>query len=68
MLALLEELAENDKEKYATFWNEFGTVLKEGIGEDYANRERIARLLRFASTHADTADAGRVARRLRRRA
>jgi molecular chaperone HtpG len=50
VLALLEELAENQKEKYATFWKEFGQVLKEGIGEDAANRERIAALLRFAST------------------
>jgi molecular chaperone HtpG len=54
VLALLEDLAENQKEKYATFWKEFGRVLKEGIGEDAANRERIARLLRFSSTHADS--------------
>ncbi|EGQ61781.1 heat shock protein HtpG, partial [Acidithiobacillus sp. GGI-221] len=40
--------------KYQTFWNEFGRVLKEGPGEDYSNREQIARLLRFASTHTDT--------------
>jgi len=50
---MLEELAANEKDKYATFWKEFGRVLKEGIGEDHANRERIAKLLRFASTHAD---------------
>jgi molecular chaperone HtpG len=50
VLALLEELAENQKDKYATFWKEFGQVLKEGIGDDAANRERIATLLRFAST------------------
>jgi molecular chaperone HtpG len=50
VLALLEDLAENQKEKYATFWKEFGQVLKEGIGDDAANRERIAALLRFAST------------------
>jgi molecular chaperone HtpG len=56
VLGLLEELAENDKEKYARFWGEFGRVLKEGVGEDPANRERIARLLRFASTHADSED------------
>jgi len=50
VLALLEDLAENQKDKYATFWAEFGQVLKEGIGEDPGNRERIAALLRFAST------------------
>jgi molecular chaperone HtpG len=54
VLSVLEELAENQKEKYATFWKEFGRVIKEGIGEDHANRERIAKLLRFASTHEDT--------------
>ena len=54
VLAMLEELATNEAEKYATFWKEFGRVLKEGVGEDHANRERIAKLLRFASTHADT--------------
>jgi len=56
ILALLEELAENQKEKYATFWKAFGQVVKEGVGEDHANRERVAKLLRFASTSADTAD------------
>ena len=56
VLALLEELAENQKEKYAQFWKEFGRVLKEGVGEDHGNRDRVAKLLRFASTHADTAD------------
>jgi molecular chaperone HtpG len=50
VLALLEDLGENQKDKYATFWKEFGQVLKEGIGDDAANRERIAALLRFAST------------------
>jgi molecular chaperone HtpG len=54
VLGLLEDMAENDKEKYATFWKEFGRVLKEGPAEDFANREKIAGLLRFASTHADT--------------
>ncbi|QGZ60950.1 molecular chaperone HtpG [Paraburkholderia acidisoli] len=62
VLSMLEELAaaqtdaeakEEDKAKYATFWTEFGQVLKEGIGEDHANRERVARLARFASTHHD---------------
>jgi len=56
VLGLLEELASNDKEKYATFWGAFGPVLKEGVGEDHANKDRIAGLLRFASTCADTAD------------
>lgn len=51
VLSLLEDMAENKAEDYATFWTEFGQVLKEGTGEDAANRERIAKLLRFASTH-----------------
>ena len=56
ILGLLEDLAENQKEKFATFWSAFGRVFKEGIGEDAANRERIARLCRFASTqNADDA-------------
>jgi len=54
VLAQLEELAGNDADKYAKFWKEFGRVLKEGIGEDYANRERIAKLCRFSSTHNDS--------------
>jgi molecular chaperone HtpG len=53
VLSMLEDVAENQKDKYAAFWKEFGTVLKEGIGEDHANRERLAKLYRFASTHAD---------------
>jgi molecular chaperone HtpG len=56
VLSLLEELAEKEPEKYAKFWKEFGRVFKEGAGEDSGNRERIAKLLRFASTHADTQD------------
>jgi molecular chaperone HtpG len=55
VLGLLEDLAEHHKEKYGTFWTEFGRVLKEGIIEDAPNRERIAKLLRFASTHTDSA-------------
>ena len=55
VLGMLEELANADeqekKDKYASFWKEFGQVLKEGIGEDTTNKERIAKLLRFASTH-----------------
>ena len=54
VLGLLEDLAENQPEKYAEFWKAFGKVLKEGPGEDYANKERIAGLLRFASTHTDS--------------
>ena len=53
VLAMLEDVAENQQDKYAAFWGEFGAVLKEGIGEDHANQERLAKLLRFASTHAD---------------
>ncbi len=53
VLDLLAEIADQDKEKYARFWGEFGRVLKEGIVEDAANRERIAKLLRFSSTHTD---------------
>jgi len=53
VLGLLEDLAENDKEKYAKFWGEFGRVLKEGIAEDHANKERIAKLVRFSSTASD---------------
>ena len=56
VLSMIEDLAENQQEKFATFWKEFGRVFKEGIGEDQANRERIAKLLRFASTQKDTAD------------
>ncbi len=54
VLSMLEDLAENDAEKYARFWEAFGAVLKEGVGEDFANKEKIAGLLRFASTQADT--------------
>ncbi len=54
VLGMLEDLAKNDTEKYSKFWKEFGKVLKEGVGEDFANKEKIAGLLRIASTHADT--------------
>jgi molecular chaperone HtpG len=54
VLALLEDLAQNQKDKYAGLWKEFGLVLKEGVGEDQANKEKIAALLRFASTHDDS--------------
>ncbi len=53
VLGMIEDLAENQKEKFTTFWKEFGRVFKEGVGEDHSNRERIAKLLRFASTHTD---------------
>jgi len=55
VLSLLEDLAEKDKDKYATFWSTFGKVLKEGIVEEPGNRERIAKLLRFASTRSENA-------------
>ncbi|OZI72679.1 MULTISPECIES: molecular chaperone HtpG [Bordetella] len=55
VLSLLEDLAENKPEDYAAFWTEFGQVLKEGAGEDAGNLERIAKLMRFASTHANEA-------------
>ena len=60
VLSMLEGLANSDdaaeKEKYARFWENFGAVLKEGVGEDHANKEKIAGLIRFASTHNDTAE------------
>ncbi len=54
VLALLADMAEKEPEQYASFWKEFGKVLKEGVGEDFANKDKIAALLRFASTKADT--------------
>ena len=54
VLGLLEELADNNADKYETFWNQFGQLLKEGVGEDHANQARIAKLLRFATTHNDS--------------
>ncbi|MEB8433627.1 molecular chaperone HtpG [Cocleimonas sp. KMM 6892] len=54
VLGLLEKMAKNDKENYQKFWNEFGRALKEGPGEDMANKEQIAKLLRFSSTHTDS--------------
>ena len=55
VLKMLEKLGNKDKEKYQSFWNEFGQVLKEGPAEDFANKEAIAKLLRFASTNEDSA-------------
>jgi len=54
VLGMLEDVAENQKDKYAAFWEQFGAVLKEGVGEDHNNQERLAKLLRFASTTADS--------------
>ena len=54
VLGLLEKMAKNEKEKYQKFWNEFGKVMKEGPGEDFANKEQIAKLLRFSSTETDS--------------
>jgi molecular chaperone HtpG len=53
VLGMLEDLAANQPEKYASFWKDFGVVLKEGVGEDHNNQERLAKLLRFASTNAE---------------
>ncbi|WP_397534304.1 molecular chaperone HtpG, partial [Roseateles sp.] len=57
VLSMLESLADSEdaaeREKYASFWKDFGSVLKEGVGEDHQNQERLAKLLRFASTESD---------------
>jgi molecular chaperone HtpG len=53
VLTLLEKMAKDDKEKYQKFWNEFGKVMKEGPGEDRANREKLAGLFRFATTKSE---------------
>ncbi|HET8940658.1 MAG TPA: molecular chaperone HtpG [Rudaea sp.] len=55
VLDLLDRLAKDEPEKFATFWQQFGTTFKEGLAEDFANKERIAKLLRFASTKSDGA-------------
>jgi molecular chaperone HtpG len=55
VLDMLEKLGKDEPEKYAKFWGEFGNVIKEGPAEDFANRGKVAKLLRFASTHTDTA-------------
>ena len=55
-LQMLEKLAQDDSEKYLAFWKEFGLVLKEGVGEDFVNREQIAKLYRFASTKTDSSE------------
>jgi len=56
ILTMLEKMAKNDPEKYQSFWKEFGKVLKEGPGEDFANKEKVGKLLRFASTNTDSED------------
>lgn len=54
VLGLIEGMAKNEAEKYETFWSNFGNVLKEGVIEDFSNKDRIAKLLRFSSTHTDS--------------
>ncbi len=54
VLSLLESIAKDEPEKYAEFWKEFGKVIKEGPGEDFANKDQIAKLLRFSTTHNDS--------------
>lgn len=54
VLDMLGKMAKNEPEKYQDFWNEFGQVIKEGLGEDFANKEKLSKLLRFASTHGDS--------------
>jgi len=54
VLGLLESMVKDDPEAYTKFWEQFGKVMKEGPGEDHANRERIAKLLRFSTTHTDS--------------
>ncbi|MDH2924314.1 molecular chaperone HtpG [Nicoletella semolina] len=55
-LQILEKLAKDSTQDYQTFWKEFGLVLKEGVGEDFANKQQVAGLLRFASTHQDSSE------------
>ena len=54
ILSMLDKMSKNDKEDYAVFWTEFGQVLKEGMAEDFANKDKIAKLLRFATTNSDS--------------
>ncbi len=55
-LQMLEKLAKDNVEQYQQFWNAFGLVLKEGVGEDFANKNQVAALVRFASTHTDSSE------------
>jgi molecular chaperone HtpG len=54
ILDMLSKMAKNDAENYQKFWDEFGDVMKEGLGEDFSNKEKLAKLLRFASTHGNS--------------
>ncbi len=56
VLDMLEKLAKKEPEQYQTFWSEFGQVIKEGVAEDFANKDKIAKLLRFTTTHSDSKD------------
>ena len=56
ILSELEKMSKNKPEDYAAFWNEFGMVIKEGVVEDFANKEKISNLLRFSSTASDSSD------------
>ena len=56
VLGLLETMSKDEPDKFTAFWKQFGNVLKEGPGEDFTNRERVAKLLRFASTHSGDVD------------
>ncbi|MBX3708791.1 MAG: molecular chaperone HtpG [Gammaproteobacteria bacterium] len=56
VLDLLDRLSKDEPEKYATFWKEFGNILKEGPAEDFSNRERVSKLMRFATTHTDSSE------------
>ena len=56
VLSLLDRLAKNKQEKYSKFWNEFGNVLKEGLVDDFSNKDKITKLLRFASTKSDSSE------------
>jgi molecular chaperone HtpG len=56
VLGMIEDLAQNKADEFKTFWSAFGQVLKEGVGEDFANQERLLKLIRFASTHSGTAE------------
>ena len=58
VLSMIEDMAANEPEKFAAFYAEFGAVLKEGLGEDFANRDRLAKLLRFASSTTDATSVG----------
>ena len=62
VLGTLKTTADKDAEKYANFWKEFGKIIKEGVVDDHENKEKVAELLRFASTHND--DDGRMGRKI----